>query len=70
MKEYLTTKFNQAKVSKCKIQYSFIDDPEHKLYIRCFNGMNYWHNWLNNPENFDKVVHQLLIRYEYEDLPL
>lgn len=65
-KEYLTSRFSRAKVEKCKIQYSFVNDPEGKQYIREFRGMTLWHKWLNDPANDDKVVHQLLIRYSYD----
>lgn len=59
-------KFGESKVVKVKIEYYIVPLSEIK-YVMSFCGTHGFDEWINRRENVNKVVTQMLIRYEYPE---
>lgn len=60
-------KFSSAKVCKVKIEY--YKEPLSELkYVMSFCNHKGFDEWINKRSNADKVVTQMLIRYEYSEI--
>ena len=58
--------FGSAKV--CKVKIEFYKEPLSEIkYVMSFCSHSGFHAWINKRENADKVVTQMLIRYEYPE---
>ena len=55
-----------AKVCKVKIQY-YISPIKEIKYVMSFANHNGFNDWVNKTVNRNKVVTQMLIRYEYPE---
>lgn len=61
-----TNKFGESKVVKVKIEY-YIEPLSEIKYVMSFCGTHGFDEWINRRENVNKVVTQMLIRYEYPE---
>lgn len=61
-----TNKFQECKIVKVKIEY-YIEPLESIKYVMSFLSHDGFNKWINKRENLNKVVTQMLIRYEYPD---
>lgn len=59
-------KFGESKVVKVKIEY-YIEPLTEIKYVMSFCGTHGFDEWINKRENVNKVVTQMLIRYEYSE---
>lgn len=61
-----TNKFQECKVFKVKIEY-YIDPLSDIKYVMSFCSTQGFDEWVNKRENVNKVVTQMLLRYEYPE---
>lgn len=59
-------KFGESKVVKVKIEY-YIEPLSEIKFVMSFCGTHGFDEWINRRENVNKVVTQMLIRYEYPE---
>lgn len=59
-------KWQTSKVVKVKIQY-YIEPLDSIKYVMSFCSLAGFNAWINKRENVNKVVTQMLLRYEYPD---
>lgn len=59
-------KFGSAVVYKLKIEY-YKEPLKDIKYVISFFDHKGFNDWINKPQNADKVVTQMLIRYRYDD---
>lgn len=62
----ITNKFQQCKVVKVKIEY-YIEPFVDIRYTISFCNHHGFDEWINKRANLNKVVTQMLIRYEYPE---
>lgn len=58
--------WSSAKVWKVKIEY-YIAPLDEIKYVMSFCNHSGFNDWINKTENRNKVVTQMLVRYEYPE---